>query len=106
MAAQGDEVARGVPDLAVLLHEAVLDEVAVERQHIGPGAGMPRTCTVSSTVGTQPAGMSTLKTAGGKASATSNKASVSMGRPSANANQPCIVGLPDRSPTKKPASSV
>jgi phosphoserine phosphatase len=36
----------------------------------GPGAGTARTCTVSSTVGTQPGGMSRWNTAGGNASHT------------------------------------
>ena len=57
-------------------------------QRSGPGAGTARTWTVSSTVGTQPASRSRLNTAGGNASATSSSASVSIGRPSANANQP------------------
>ena len=39
-----------------------------------PGAGTPRTCTVSSTVGTHPCGRSRLNTAGGNASATSSSA--------------------------------
>ena len=43
-------------------------------QRSGPGAGTPRTCTVSSTVGTHATGRSVLNTAGGNASATRSSA--------------------------------
>ena len=54
----------------------------------GPGVGTPRTCTVSSTVGTHATGSSVLNTAGGNASATRSSAIASIGSSSANANQP------------------
>ena len=88
LARLGDERSRGVPDRTLLVEQAVLDEARHERHRSGPGAGTPRTCTVSSTVGTHATGSSVLNTAGGNASAASRSAIASIGSSSANANQP------------------
>ena len=63
-------------------------------QRNGPGAGTPRTCTVSSTVGTHATGSSVLNTAGGNASATRSSATASIGSSSAKANHPAISPWP------------
>ena len=60
-----------------------------------PGAGLARTCAVSSRVGAQP-GRPRSKVTGGRASTTSSSATGSSGRSSASLNQPWMMPLPAR----------
>jgi len=65
---------------------------------------MARTCTVSSSVGTQLVGRSRLNAGGGKASAAKSSAVLSSGRSSLKANQPRIVPVPVGRPSRNPES--
>ena len=67
----------------------------------GPGAGRQRTCTVSSTVGTQPDRPSS-KAVGGSASTARSSEKGSASRPSARPNQERISPLPDGDPRAQP----
>ena len=87
LAGQGDRASLAVPQLAILLHQPVDEHAGRNVPSSQPGAGRPRTCTVSSIVGTQPAATDPRRV-GGKASAKATADSALGCVPSSKADPP------------------
>jgi len=70
----------------------------VKRHISGPGAGLPRTCTDRSRVGTQPVGPYNVKAGGGNASLKYSSENTSTGLSSLKSSHPCHCPPPWGSP--------